>query len=552
MNLSAAIANLLCGLANVPSYLHFRRALQRPGAAQHQRLRDYLERNERTAFGREHDFTAIRSYEDFARCVPLRHYEELLPWFERIREGEPNVLTHEKVTHLVPTSGSASARKLIPFTPGLQREFAAGIGPWLCDLHRRMPGLVGGPAYWSITPVLQAAESERSTVPVGFEADTEYLGGAKKRLINAAMAVPSVVRHAVSPDAFRYATLLSLLRCRELRLISVWHPSFLSLLLEALPSHWGHLIDDVKRGGCRCSDAFPEPIRRELSASPMPKRAAELSRLTPLHPETLWPKLKLVSCWGDGAAALSLAELQRRLPCAQFQAKGLLATEAFVTLPFGAHQPLAVNSHFFEFIDDGGQIHLTDGLREGVEYEVAVTTAGGLWRYRLGDRVAVNGWIGRTPSLRFLGRAGNVSDRFGEKLSEAFVTQVLNDLFREQPPQFVLLAPDEDAAGCRYTLYVEGVPPPDCVETLERALRRNPHYAWCRDLGQLLAPRLFVVARDGFERFVERQAAGGARVGGIKPATLSRRSGWSQAFTGDYLRKGIYQQPFDGLQAPVA
>lgn len=535
MNLSATIANPLWGLANVPSYLRFRRAVQRPEAVQRERLRIYLERNARTAFGRAHGFSAILSYEEFARRVPLRHYEELVPWVERIRQGEPNVLTRELVTHLVPTSGSISARKLIPFTRGLQREFNAGIGPWLCDLYRQTPGLLGGPAYWSITPALHEPGTEVSAVPIGFEVDTAYLGGAKKRLADAVMAVPAAVQCAESLGAFRYATLLALLRCRELCLISVWHPSFLALLLDALPSNWEQLLDDVGRGSCRCLKMFPQPIRHKLVSSPMPNRASELSKLNPLQPEMLWPKLDLISCWGDGAAALALEQLKRRFPCACFQAKGLLATEAFVTLPFGAQQPLAINSHFFEFIDDEGRVHLADSLCEGGEYEVVVTTAGGLWRYRLGDRVAVNGSVGRAPSLRFLGRAGNVSDHFGEKLSEAFIAQVLGELLRERSPRFTLLAPDEDAAGCRYTLYIEGVPPPDCVEALDRALSRNPHYAWCRKLGQLLPPRLFVIAGNGFERFVERQTASGARVGDIKPAALSRLSGWSEVFVGEYL-----------------
>ena len=535
MKLSAAIANSLWGLANLPATLRFRRALPSPGAAQRDRLHDYLEHNERTAFGRAHHFNSIRSYEEFARRVPLRDYEELLPWIERIRHGETNVLTHETVTHLVPTSGSTSARKLIPFTRGLQREFNAGIGPWLCDLYRQIPRLAGGPAYWSITPALQDTQAESSAVPIGFEADTAYLGGAKKRLVEAVMAVPSAVQRVASLDAFRYATLLALLRCRELRLISVWHPSFFSLLLDALPSHWEPLLDDVDRGGCRFANAFAETKRNELNSSPMPKRARELSRLNPLQPETLWPKLCLISCWGDGAAAMAMRELRRRFPRTRFQVKGLLATEAFVTFPFGAHQPLAITSHFFEFIDDQGRAHLADGLREGGEYEVTVTMGGGLWRYRMGDRVAVNGWAGQTPSLRFLGRSVNVSDRCGEKLSEAFVGEVLSDIFRHGVPRFVLLAPDEDAGGCRYTLYVEGAPPPDVAEALDSALRRNPQYAWCRDLGQLLPPRLFVIASDGFACFVERLAASGARLGDIKPAALSRLPGWSGIFAGRYL-----------------
>jgi hypothetical protein len=535
VNWTALIANSLWSASNAPAYLRFRRALPQPDVAQRGRLRCYFAANANTAFGKEHRFSGIQSYEEFTRRVPFQDYEELRPWIERIRHGESNVLTRERVTHLVPTSGSTSARKLIPFTRGLQREFDAGLGPWLFDLFRQMPGLARGPAYWSVTPALQKPEVEDSAVPIGFEGDTAYLGGAKKRFVDAVMAVPAVVRDAPSLDAFRHATLLSLLRCRELRLISVWHPSFLSLLLEALPACWEQLLDDVASGRCGCTDAFPESVRHELNSRPMPKRAGELRRFGPFQPEALWPKLGLISCWGGGAAALALSDLRRRFPNTRFQAKGLLATEAFVTLPFGAHQPLAINSHFFEFIDEDGQVHLADHLHEGSEYEVVVTTAGGLWRYKLGDRVAVTGWMGQTPSLRFLGRGGNVSDRFGEKLSETFVTEVLSELFHERPPRFALLAPEEDAAGCRYTLYVEGVAPLPCVETLERALRGNPHYAWCRDLGQLLPPRLFAIAGGGYERFVERQAAVGPRIGDVKPAALSRASGWSGIFSGYYV-----------------
>jgi hypothetical protein len=534
MNLCATIANSLWGLANVPAYLAYRRALWEPGVVQRRRLSSYFRASADTAFGRTHGLAEVRNYEDFARRVPLRDYEEHFPWIERIRRGEPNVLTRDPVTHLVPTSGSTSARKLIPFTRGLQREFNAGIAPWLCDLCLRIPGLIGGPAYWSITPALQARESELSTVPIGFETDSAYLGSSKQRLVNAVMAVPAAVQDAASLDAFRYATLLALLRCRELRLISVWHPSFLALLLDALLQHWEQLIQDVAGGGCICSESFPESARRALVSRPLPKRARELRGLNPLRPEMIWPKLQLISSWGDGAAAMALDGLRPPFPRVRFQAKGLLATEAFVTLPFGEHHPLAISSHFFEFMDDKRRMHLADDLREGEEYEVVVTTGGGLWRYRLGDRVAVDGRVGRTPSLRFVGRAENVSDRFGEKLSEGFAGEVLGELFQGVLPRFALLAPDEDAVGCRYTLYIEGAPPPDCQAGLDRALRRNPQYAWCRDLGQLLPPRLFVISRDGFERFVQRQSAGGARLGDIKPAVLNRRSGWSEIFEGHY------------------
>jgi hypothetical protein len=350
-----------------------------------------------------------------------------------------------------------------------------------------------------------------------------YLGGARQRLAQAVMAVPPNVQHAGSFDTFRHTTLLHLLACRELRLISVWHPSFLTLLLDALPTHWEKLLDQIAHGAGN-------------SFVPMPERADELRSANPLEPTTLWPELRVVSCWGDGAAALTLTDLHRRFPNVVVQAKGLIATEAFVTLPFEGQSPLAIQSHFFEFMDPDGMALPVEALRIGGEFEVVVTTAGGLWRYRLGDRVRVTGWVDETPSLRFLGRAENVSDRFGEKLSEAFVAEVLREMFRSEPPSFALVAPDEDDRGCRYTLYVEGAAPSHWAGTLDRALRRNPNYACCRDLGQLLPARVFIIDGQGFETLAARRAAHGARLGDVKATALCSNSGWSEIFSGSYLR----------------
>src|ERR1043166_198397 len=147
MKFKATIANTLWSLSNLPSYVRFCRSLRSPGFVQQKKLRTLVERNVNTAFGKAHHFDQIRSYEEFVRRVPLSDYSALKPWITRVRQGESNVLTQERITHLVPTSGSTSARKLIPFAAGLQQEFNMSIGPWLVDLARRFPSLIGGPAY---------------------------------------------------------------------------------------------------------------------------------------------------------------------------------------------------------------------------------------------------------------------------------------------------------------------------------------------------------------------------------------------------------------------
>src|SRR5207249_3666086 len=126
---------------------------------------------------------------------PLRDYDALSPWIDRIAAGERCVLTAEPVIRLMPTTGSTAARKLIPYTRSLQREFNRAIGPWIVDLYREDRSLACGCAYWSISPVTRPEMQRESGPPVGFEEDSAYLGGVRKRLIDAVMAVPGEVQH---------------------------------------------------------------------------------------------------------------------------------------------------------------------------------------------------------------------------------------------------------------------------------------------------------------------------------------------------------------------
>jgi hypothetical protein len=230
--------------------------------------------------------------------------------------------------------------------------------------------------------------------------------------------------------------------------------------------------------------------------------------------------------------------LARRLPQALIQPKGLLATEAFVSIPFAGFHPAALRSHFFEFIDENNQVRLLHELQESRTYTVVVTTSGGLWRYRLGDQVEVDGFVDRTPSLRFVGRAGCVSDRFGEKLSDEFVTRVLREHCggTEVGECFAMLSPEESRAGFwHYTLYLEGHYNEDLANRVEDALCANPNYALCVDLGQLQPLRFFRIERDAYDSFVRAEMSRGIRMGDIKPAALSLRTDWSKHFKGQYV-----------------
>jgi hypothetical protein len=380
------------------------------------------------------------------RLVPsvrnVQHYRESFPISDRIPVPEDTKL-------LQPTSGSSGATKLIPYTDALQREFQRGIRAWIADLFLEDPQLMRGPAYWSVSPPVPTKNG------VGFDDDSAYVGGWQRKLVNAVML----------------RTREELIRERELRLISVWNPTFLSILADGL------------------------------------------------DPQKFWPKLRLISCWTDANAAAPAARLAAMFPHARMQGKGLIATEGFISLPLSGHEgsALAIRSHFLEFAPVGGnETLLAHELDRGQQYEVVVTTGGGLRRYPLKDVIEVVGRVKQCPLIRFVGRQ-MVSDWFGEKLSEAFVATVLRD---ELPAaSFAMLACDPKIPA--YVLFVDGEMPSQA--RIETRLRENFHYDYARFRGQLQELRVAHVPHAGeiYQQFCVRN---GMKAGDVKPLALERRA----------------------------
>jgi len=69
-----------------------------------------------TAFGRDHGFESIRTYEAFKAKVPIVDYEGLRGYIERVVAGERDVLWKGKPLYFAKTSGTTSGVKYIPIT----------------------------------------------------------------------------------------------------------------------------------------------------------------------------------------------------------------------------------------------------------------------------------------------------------------------------------------------------------------------------------------------------------------------------------------------------
>lgn len=498
----------------------FSQAADAPAEYQRARLQAILRANAASEYGRRYGFDRIDSCEEYRASVPIVDYEAIEPFTMSIAKGKTGVLTSEPVKMMERSGGSTSTNKFIPFTEGLRNEFSAVTGPWLYDLFRSCPGLVGTRSYWSISPAAGRNEKTEGGLPIGFDDDTEYFGPAERWALKKMMAVPASVAHLPDMDSWRRATVMHLLKADDLGLVSIWSPSFMLPLIELIEDDLDWFLARLPRSRAR-------GIRTGI------ERAGRLTG------GVLWPRLACISCWTDGISGEYLPALRRFFPETPIQPKGLLATEGVVSFPLWGEKGsvVAVTGHFLEFLDlndPGGMPLLAHELEEGGKYSPVLTTSGGFYRYHLKDIVDCVGRYRKTPLIRFRGKLDRVSDLCGEKLNAEQVSHALA-MVKEQTGieySFAMLAPVWTSRPF-YCLFIEtGADDAEldrAVDIVETYLRTGHHYNYCRDLGQLGGMRAMRVA-NGRETYEATLREEGARAGDIKPTHLDRRRIWARAF----------------------
>ena len=80
-----------------PVLREFQRGVLSPEPTQRALLERFVQNGRETLFGRDHHFGQINNYADFVRNVPIRTYDDFVPYIERLRRGEDYILWNEKV-----------------------------------------------------------------------------------------------------------------------------------------------------------------------------------------------------------------------------------------------------------------------------------------------------------------------------------------------------------------------------------------------------------------------------------------------------------------------
>lgn len=471
-------------------------------------LFECIERNEKTEYGMRYGFKDIHTIEDYQREVPLVEYEDISSFITRIAEGEDDILFKGEPIAFEVTGGSSSGGKLIPYTQEGLKDFQQAILPWFMQTAKNYK-VNFKESYWSISPALRDKEKTTRGIDIGVS-DAAYLGDGAGSALAGGM-IPQWVSELSDLHEWQLATLYWLICSAKLELISVWSPTFLLMLMEAMKEQQEILQGFLRNGGV-------------IGGNHIEQNEEALERFNTYiqNRDTafLWPDLKLISCWSDAMSKPFSKQVIELFPHIAHQPKGLISTESVVTMPNCEGYPLlSFQSGFYEFLDAQENIYLSNSLVDGEVYEVVITTNSGLYRYRSGDMMRYEGLRDDLPILRFMGRKGIVSDMVGEKFNELFIQQALEDV---EGFNMIVAQPQ---SSTKYLLLGEDDTIKNFVDSVEEKLMKNPQYAYARKIGQLKKLEA-VVVENGMMHYIEYKATMGSRVGDIKIPVLHTDDVW--------------------------
>ena len=400
-------------------------------------LREKIERNADSAFCQEHGFSRIRNYADFASQVPVRRYDGLAPWIDRVVAGDERALlgSGQRVLMFAMTSGSTDQPKYVPVTAAFLREYRRGWNAFGFKALLDHPNAFLKPILQVVSPM----DEHRTARGVPCGSISGLLARRQGRTVRRYYVAPWE-SGAIGDAESRYYTIMRFAVPRDVGWVVTASPATPIKLARTAAMHAERLIRDVHDGALRPPGDMPNDIHQTLAAqlTPDPTTARRLSAIVEpngeLLPRDYW-KLAFLANWTGGTLGLHLRDFPRYFGATPVRDIGLLSTEGRVSIPLEDGTPagvLDVAGSFFEFIDaeadscDPEAVHRCHELVMDREYRVVMTTSAGFYRYDIGDRVRLRGYLGEAPIVEFLHRGAHVSSVTGEKLTEWQVTSAFD------------------------------------------------------------------------------------------------------------------------------
>lgn len=349
-------------------------------------FRQIIEKAAQTTFGKDHNFSEIKNYEDFKKRVPIRDYEGLKPYVDQIIEGSANVLWSGRPRYFAKTSGTTSGVKYIPITKeSIPNHFGSARNALFNYLAKTGNGdwLDGKVIFLSGSPKLE----EKRDIPTG------RLSGISNHLVPnwiKASQLPSYATNIIEEWEEKVQLIVEETVNSDLRLISgipPWVQMYYEKLLE-------------KTGKKTIQEVFPNFSVFVYGGVNYAPYQSKLEALTgfPIDSVETYPASEGFIAWQD-------------------------------TFP---HNGLRLNINsgiFFEFIplseihqDHPNRLHLNQ-VELGVQYVLIINSNAGLWGYNIGDTVEFTSLT--PPRIKVTGRVKHFISAFGEHVIGKEVEEAL-------------------------------------------------------------------------------------------------------------------------------
>ncbi len=362
-----------------------------PVETQEKVFKSLIAQAKNTSFGKEHDFQNIFSHQNFIKQVPVRDYEALKGYFERIANGEKNVLWKGKPTYIAKTSGTTSGAKYIPITKeSMPYHIEAAKSALFYYIHEtgNTDFVNGKMIFLQGSPVLENFNGINIGRLSGIVAHfvPKYL--QKNRL-------PSWKTNCIDDWETKVDAIVEETKNENMTLIS-GIPSWVQMYFEKLQKVSGKKVGDLFKnfnlfvyGGVNY-----EPYRAKFE-------------------EMIGRKVDSIELYPASEGFFAFQDSQTE--------KGML---------------LLLNSGiFYEFIEaskffDENPKRLTIGeVETGVNYVMIISTNAGLWAYNIGDTVM---FTSTKPYRVFVsGRIKHFISAFGEHVIGKEVEQAIKEAMQE-------------------------------------------------------------------------------------------------------------------------
>lgn len=447
------------------------RFAQEADVIQRKQLHALLTAAGQTEWGRKYEYQSIRLYEDFRQRVPLQTYDDIKPYIKRMINGERNVLWPSAVRWYAKSSGTTHDKsKFLPVTPEiLKRCHYKGGFDCVALYLRNTPGS----HFFSRKGLILGGSHSPS--PLNAEAHCGDLS--------------AVLLQNLHP-------MVNLIRVPEKRII----------LMDEWESKIKAIVETTWKEDINSLSGVPSWMLVLIKAV-LKKTGRE-------YLTEVWPHLEVFFHGGisfepyrDQYKALIPSDTMQYMETYN-------ASEGFFGIQDDPvdHSLLMMLDYgiFYEFIpiNEVGSEHPTvlplDAVETGKNYAMVITTAGGLWRYLIGDTIRFTRLS--PPKFVISGRTKHFINAFGEELMVDNADQAIAIACRETgakvkeytaAPLFML-----DKAKGRHQWFIEFDRMPPSVDAfaglLDRTLQRlNSDYEAKRYKEISLQPLEIIVAREG-------------------------------------------------------